>query len=74
MFATNGGLKNYALNQWANYIETRDICLSAGDAIKQGKPNNIRHLNESQKKTVALLRALAVKELSDKTPTGIDLD
>lgn len=55
-------LKYYALNYWANYIETGDLTLSAKDAKKQGKEFNA--LSESQMETVLTLRELAKKELN----------
>lgn len=54
----------YALNLWANYIETGNSLLCAEDAEKQGE--KVRGLNLEQMKTVLQLRDLAAKAYRGK--------
>jgi hypothetical protein len=48
---------HYALNLWANYIETGNVVLCAQDAQRQGE--RVKALDISQMKMVIRLRELA---------------
>jgi len=58
-------LKYYALNFWANYIETGDAIMSAKDARNCGEDMKINALDLDQMKMVVRLRDLAIKELNN---------
>jgi hypothetical protein len=58
---TDKDLRYHALHQWANYIETGIISLSAQDAQNMGK--KFKALSVEQMKLVIRLRELADKEL-----------
>lgn len=49
----------YALNLWANYIETGDLSMSAKDAQSAGKPFNALSLEQMQ--AVVRIRQLSAK-------------
>lgn len=49
-----------ALNVWANYIETRNIALSA-EEMKELNQNIDTNLNHHQEKFVSKLREIAAK-------------
>ena len=66
MFEKDYQIKFYALNMWANYIETGDVTLSAKDAINCGLPNKIQPLELEQQKLIIRLRELANKEMEIK--------
>lgn len=63
MFEKDSEIKTFALNMWANYIETSDIHLSAVDA-KQMK-QSFNSLTTEQMEFVVRLRKLAAKELEE---------
>lgn len=50
-------LAAYALNLWANWIETGDVALSASDAKQAGRPFNAPTLD--QMRLIVRLRDLA---------------
>ena len=57
---TDADLICNALHLWANYIETRNVLLSAQDAQAQNKP--FKALSTDQMKLVVRLRELAEKQ------------
>lgn len=54
----------YALNLWANHIETGNISLSAEDARNMNNNNLIKNLDEEQINFVKRLKDLSNKNLS----------
>ena len=54
----------YALNMWANYIETGDVNMAAQNAVKQGEKDRVRALSLDQMKFIIRLRELGIKQLS----------
>lgn len=52
-----------ALNQWSNYIQTGDICMSQQDAINCGDKDKIKAINQEQMKFIIRLQDLAKKYL-----------
>lgn len=59
-------LKCYALNFWANWIETDDMTMSAENAVKCDRRDKMNVLTLEQVKLVIRLRELAIKELNDE--------
>lgn len=55
----------YALNMWANYIETDNVVLSAEDAKSMGKP--VKVLDSDQIKFVKRLKELGSSIISGST-------
>jgi hypothetical protein len=55
-----------ALHNWANYIETGRVTLSAYDALHMGEAHLVKPLAEDQKETVRELRTLAQKSSEGK--------
>ena len=66
MFEKDNEIKFYALNMWANHIETGNVSMSAEDAHKRNEKVSLKYLDENQQKFVIRLRELARKELSGK--------
>lgn len=66
MFKTNEEKAAYALDLWANYIETGNLLISAKDAEKQKKSIKIKELNIDQMKIVISIRELAMDLLGGK--------
>ncbi len=60
MFDKDNELKAFALNLWANYIETDSVILSSRDNVK------LKKLADDQIKFVQRLRDLAKSELTSK--------
>lgn len=46
----------HALQMWANYLETGDPIMSADTAVKCGQKEDVRVLNDDQKRLVLRLR------------------
>jgi len=67
---TDEELKSRALSQWANYIETGTVTLSAQDVQQQNQSRPLKErkalpdLSEEQRQMVARLRQLSINELS----------
>ena len=62
MFEKDNQIISYALNLWANWIETGDVTISASDSISM---NTLpKALTLEQQKFVVRLRELAQKELT----------
>lgn len=59
-------LEFYALSNWANYIETGDVCMSAQDAQNCKRP--FKALGMDQMAFVLRLRNLATAHLTGKAP------
>jgi len=66
MFEKDKHVRSYALNMWANHIETGDVTLSARDAISMGEQDLLNALTPEQQKFVVRLRDMAEKELLAK--------
>lgn len=62
MFETDAEIKAFALNSWANEIETGERGLSVNDCIERKLSKKIKLLTEEQKKLVARIRLLAEAE------------
>ncbi len=60
---TDKELRYWALNLWANYIETGDVSCSGENAAKIGIDR--KSLNDYQLRTVDRLHALAIAELGE---------
>jgi hypothetical protein len=65
MFKTNKEIFYQALNMWANYIETGDVCLSSRDAIQQERRKLIQSLDVDQQEFVVKLRRLSDRCLKE---------
>lgn len=61
MFEKDKNVIAYALNMWANYIETHDVSMSQYEAISQGKSELALPLVVEQQKFVVRLRDLSAK-------------
>ena len=48
----------HALNVWANYIETGDPAMSANDAVRAGRSDEIKPLDSYQLQMVRRMRDL----------------
>lgn len=55
----DGAVTAFALNMWANHIETGSVVLSAQDALNM-KLQHTKPLTEEQRKFVARLRKMAL--------------
>lgn len=60
MFERDSECKAYALEAWANYIETGDLVTSRHDAAAIKRPVNV--LTDQQQDFVRRLRRLAAQE------------
>lgn len=60
----------YALNMWANYIETNDVNMSADLASKSDNHKSIRQLQPEQVELVERIRHLADEALQDNLTFG----
>lgn len=56
---TDAELVSYALRQWANYIETGEVYMSAQNAISSNQRDKLRALDPGQHRLVARLHDLA---------------
>lgn len=68
MFENDNHLIIRALNMWANYIETGEVCCSASDAVKMGQHEKVNALTSDQMKLILKLRKLSRKFL-ETNPT-----
>jgi hypothetical protein len=62
MFEKENHTISYALNMWANYIETGDVTVSAQTAQKLKEPFN--SLTEDQMEFIVKLRKMSTKYLT----------
>ena len=67
MFEKDYEIKSYALNMWANWIETYDVTISAEDAHRMNKKSSLQYLTIEQQKFVIRLRELSQKILNEKS-------
>ena len=63
MFEKDNQIISYALNMWANYIETGDVTISASDAIHFKQNEKVQSLTIDQQKFCIRLRDLAMEQL-----------
>lgn len=64
MFETDNEIISFAVNMWANHIETGDGTISAADAVNMNRKDKIKYLEPRQQKFVMRLRELAAKNLN----------
>lgn len=64
---TTGELIHTSLVMYRNWLETKDVLMSATDAVNCNQLGKIRALDPHQKKTVCKLEALIDKKLHEIT-------
>jgi len=63
MFDSDSELESFALNSWANEIETGSTRTSAADLRERDQPKNIKVLTKEQDELVSRIRELAVVKI-----------
>jgi hypothetical protein len=66
MFEKDNHVISYALNGWANWIETHDMSVSSADALKMKQTDLLRPLSHDQMKFVVRLRELSNEYFNKK--------